>query len=265
MIMMECRGCGSRDLAPVQGTGAFAFCRQCLLVQRQEPRLAGGISASALGSVDRLIERHALGRGSLVVGVDAAPLLERIAEHGIPVLAIEQGRAGAAEARATGIPVVEAHFGPELAEGLAAAGRCADLVVVPAFGRLEDPAGAAEALARLVAVDGAAELAFASAAEIVPLAAWAAAGAEATLPTLRLVGELLEAEGLHLNDAGRAGRHPLLRASASTERRCTGRLAGLLDEERRVGAHAARFYSGGAPDFAAPRRTPTEEGAGAVT
>jgi hypothetical protein len=263
--MMDCRGCGSHDLAPVRGTDAFAFCRRCLLVQRREAPEAGRISASAFGPVDRLIDRHGLGRESLVIGIDASPILERLAEHGIEVLAIEQDRVEAAKVRAAGTPVVEAHFGPELAEALASAGRCADLVIVPAFGRLEDPVAAAAALARLVAVDGAAELAFASAAEIVPLGAWAAAGAEATLPTLRVVGALLEAEGLHLNDAGRAGRHHLLRASASTERRCTGRLAGLLEEEHRVGAHAARFYGGGVPDLTGLRRSVTEEGAGATT
>lgn len=263
--MNHCRSCGSRDLAPVRGTGAFAFCRRCLLVQRQERPGSGRVSVGAVGPVDRLIERHALGRGSFVIGVDAAALVERIAEHGIEVLAIERERDQAATARAAGIPVVEAHFGPELAEALASTRRCADLVVVPAFGRLDDPAGAAAALARLVAVDGAAELAFASAAEIVPLAAWAAAEAEATLPTLRRLGELFELEGLHLNDAGRAGRHHLVRATVSTERRCTGRLAGMLEEEHRVGAHAARFYSGDVEGLAGHRRTAAEEAAGAIT
>jgi hypothetical protein len=232
-------------------------------MQRHEPAPPGRISASALGPLERLLERHALSAGSLVVGVDAAPLLERIADHGIPVLAVEQDAEAAAKARAGGIPVVGAHFGPELAEALASAGRSADLILVPGFGRLDDPVGAVRALARLLAVDGTVELAFASAAEILPLDAWAAAAAETTLPTLRLLGELLEAEGLHLNDAGRAGRHHLLRASASTERRCTGRLAGLLAEEQRVGAHAVRFYSGGVPDLGGTWRSTTEEGTGA--
>jgi hypothetical protein len=161
--------------------------------------------------------------------------------------------------------VVEAHFGPELADALAAGGRRADLVLVPAFGRLEDPAGAAAGIARLVATDGMAIISFASAAEIIPLEAWAAAAGEAVLPTLCGLGDLLEAEGLHLNDAGRAGRHHLLRASASTERRCTGRLAALLEEERRAGARAVRFYSGGVPELAASRRPAAEEGLGATT
>jgi hypothetical protein len=262
MIMMECRGCGSKDLAPVRGGDAFRFCRRCLLVQRDGKAAPGRVPASVFGPLDRLVERHGLRAESLVVGVDAAPLLERIADDGIPVLAIEQDRAEAAKARAAGIPVVEARFGPELADALAAGGRRADLALVPAFGRLEDPAGAAVALARLVAVSGAVEIAFASAAEILPHGAWAAAAAEATLPTLGRIDALLETEGLHLNDAGRAGRHHLLRAAASPERRCTGRLAGLLEEERRVGAHSARFY-GGVP-AASGARWSGEEGAGAV-
>jgi hypothetical protein len=263
--MTECRCCGSRDLAPVQGGNAFAFCRRCLLVQRPTAPTPGRLSASATGSVERLVERYDLGPTSFVVGVDAAPLLERLAARDIPVLAIDEDGAAAASGRAAGLPVVEAPFGPELAEALAAAGRSADLVVVPGFGRLADPAGAAAALARLVAVDGSVELAFASAAEIVPLAAWAAAETEATLPTLHVIEALLEAEGLHLNDAGRAGRHHLMRASASTERRATQRLAGLLEEERRVGADNARFYGGDAPSFSGRRRSPTEVEAGAIT
>jgi hypothetical protein len=262
--MTECRCCGSRDLAPVLGGSAFVFCRRCLLVQRAAAPAPGRLSASAAGSIDRLVERHHLGPASFVVGVDAAPLLERNAARDIPVLAVEQDGAAAAAGRAAGLPVVEAPFGLELAEALAASGRGADLVVAPGFGRLADPAGAAAALARLVAGDGAAELAFASAAEIVPLAAWAAADAEATLPTLHVLQAVLEAEGLYLNDAGRAGRHHLVRASASTERRSTQRLVGLLEEERRLGADSAGFYSGDAPNFSGRRRSATDVEAGAI-
>jgi hypothetical protein len=263
--MGVCRGCGSRDLAGVRGTEAFAFCRQCLLVQRRGKPAAAAVSTNALGLLDRSVAPDALGPQHLVVGVDAAPLLERLAAQGVPVLGVEQDRARAARARTAGVPVIEAHFGPELADALAAGGRRADLVLVPGFGRLGDPAGAVAAIARLIATDGTALFSFASAAEIVPLEAWSAAGGEATLPTLRGLAALLEREGLHLNDAGRGGRHHLLRATASTERRCTGRLAALLEEERRVGADMVRFYSGGVPELGAVRRGITEEGFGAVT
>lgn len=263
--MVECRGCGSRDLAPVVGTETFAYCRRCLLVQRRAKSSSGRVAASALGALDRLLDRNRLEPGRLVVGVDAAPLLAQAADQGFDVLAIEQDREEAGKARAAGLPVVEAHFGPELARALAASGRRADLLLVPAFGRIADPAGAAEALASILSPDGSAEIAFASAAEIVPQGAWAAARNETILPTLFVLGALLEGEGLHLNDAARAGRHHLLRASISTERRCTGRLAGLLEEERRVGAHSARFYSGGVPDIAGARRSSAEEAAGIRT
>jgi hypothetical protein len=265
ILMLSCRGCGSHDLAGVRGTETFAFCRQCLLVQHRGKPAATTVPSSALGLLDRVVAPDAIGSARLVVGIDAAPLLEQLAARGIQVLGVEQERAGAARARAAGVPVVEAHFGPELADALAAAGRRADLVLSPAFGRLRDPAAAVAAIARLIATDGTALIAFASAAEIVPLQAWSAAASEATLPTLRGLGALLEAEGLHLNDAGRGGRHHLLRATASTERRCTGRLAALLEEERRVGAGTVRFYSGGVPELAASRRAATEEGLGAIT
>jgi hypothetical protein len=261
-MMGECRGCLSRDLAPVRGSDAFQFCRLCLLVQRRAATPASRPGTAPFGPVDRLVERHRLGPGSLVVAVGGAALLDRIADRGVPVLAIEEDRAAAAAARVRGVPVIEARFGVELGEALAAGGRCADLLLVPCFGRLADPAGAAAAAARLLKVDGTAEFGFASAAEIVPLGAWAAVAGETILPTLAALEALLAQEGLHLNDAARAGRHHLLRATASNERRRTARLAGLLDEEARLGAGNAVFYGGAVADLLAPRRAVSAEGTG---
>jgi hypothetical protein len=258
--MLECRGCSSRDLAPLHGSDAFEFCRRCLLVPRRATPAPGHAPATVFGDLGRFIERQSLGPESLVIGVGALPLLDRLADLAVPVLAIEPEAEEAAAARRTGLPVIEAPFGPELAEGLAASGRRADLVLVPGFGRLADPAAGAEAIARLLEGHGAAELGFASAAEILPRRAFAAVAAEATLPSLAAAEALLAPHGLHLNDASRAGRHHLMRARVSTERRQTARLAGLLEEEKRIGAHGARFYGGAASEVVAGRATTAQAG-----
>jgi hypothetical protein len=261
--MLDCRGCGSRDVSFVRGSESFYYCRRCLLVQRRELGTLGRTSGSTLGPVQRLVERHGLGAGRLVIGVGAVMLLDQLADHGIDVLAIEGDREAAMEARRAGIPVIEGHFGPELAEALGAAGRRADLVLAPGFGRMDDPVGVAAAIAAVLKTSGTAEIAFASAAKIVPQGGWAVVAAEATLPTLDVASALFEEHGLHLNDATRAGRHHLLRVTASTERRQSQRLAGLLAEERRIGAHAPRFYAGTATDLVSPRRGGIGEGVGA--
>jgi hypothetical protein len=250
-------------LSFVRGSEAFQYCRRCLLVQRREAGTSGRSNGSTLGPAQRLIERHGLDAESLVIGVGAVTLLDQLADHGVDVLAVEADREAAMKARRAGIPVIEGHFGPELAEALAGAGRTADLALVPGFGRMDDPAAAASAIGAVLKTSGTAEIAFASAAEIVPQGGWAVVATEVTLPTLGVASALFEEYGLHLNDATRAGRHHLLRVTASTERRQTQRLIGLLAEERRIGAHGPRFYAGSGIDLVSPRRGGTEEGAGA--
>jgi ubiquinone/menaquinone biosynthesis C-methylase UbiE len=77
-----------------------------------------------------MVARFALSPGSHVVEVAANDgyLLQYVKARGIPCTGIEPTHSTAEVARERGIPVVEAFFGVELAEELAASGRQADLM-----------------------------------------------------------------------------------------------------------------------------------------
>lgn len=79
---------------------------------------------------DDMIARFDLRAGSLVVEVASNDgyLLQHFRHRGIPVLGVEPTASTAKVAREKGIPVEEAYFGLELAEGLSAKGLAADLM-----------------------------------------------------------------------------------------------------------------------------------------
>lgn len=78
-----------------------------------------------------IIERLSLGPSSFVLEVAANDgyLLRNFVAAGIPCLGIEPTASTASEAEKLGIPIVHEFFGVELARGLAAQGRRADLVI----------------------------------------------------------------------------------------------------------------------------------------
>ncbi len=87
--------------------------------------------AHAREYVTAMVERFALGTRSFVVEVASNDgyLLKNVVAQGIPCLGIEPAHTVAAAAIAGGTPTRMAFFGRALAEEMAAAGQCADLVV----------------------------------------------------------------------------------------------------------------------------------------
>lgn len=79
--------------------------------------------------VDAMVGRFGLDAGSMVVEVAANDgyLLQYVQAKGIPCYGVEPTASTAAAAREKGIDIVERFFGVELASGLAASGRQADL------------------------------------------------------------------------------------------------------------------------------------------
>jgi hypothetical protein len=87
--------------------------------------------AHARDYVAMMVERLALGPSHFVVEIASNDgyLLNNVVARGIPCLGIEPAHTVAAAAIASGVPTRMAFFGRALAEELAAAGRCADLVI----------------------------------------------------------------------------------------------------------------------------------------
>lgn len=120
-------------------------CEQCWLAQTEDFAQAdelfdadyayfSGFSTSWLAHsqryVDQMVSRFGLGAQSHVVEIAANDgyLLQYVKAHGIPCTGVEPTASTAAAARAKGITIVEAFFGIELAKGLAADGKQANLM-----------------------------------------------------------------------------------------------------------------------------------------
>jgi len=120
-------------------------CEKCWLVQLEEYETPEQIfsdyayfasfSDSWLKHCERYCEamraRFGLGKESLVVEVASNDgyLLQYLVKHNVPVLGIEPAANVAKVAVEKGIPTLVRFFGTQLAKGLAAEGRCADLVL----------------------------------------------------------------------------------------------------------------------------------------
>jgi len=120
-------------------------CERCWLVQTEDFVHAeelftsdyayfSAYSASWLAHSERyvadMVARFSLDASSHVVEVAANDgyLLQYVAARGIPCTGVEPSASTAAVARERGIPIIEAFFGSELAEELAASSRQADLM-----------------------------------------------------------------------------------------------------------------------------------------
>jgi SAM-dependent methyltransferase len=149
-----------------------AFCEQCSLVQILEEvppetlfvdnylyfsSVSDHLLRHSAEHVDSILERRALGPGSLVVEVASNDgyLLRWFRDRGVPVLGIDPAPDQAAAARAAGIPTLTEFFGPALAAGLRARGTRADVIIANnVMAHVPDLNGFVAGLRTLVADDG---------------------------------------------------------------------------------------------------------------
>ena len=123
-----------------------AFCPSCSLVQILEEvppeqlfvenylyfsSFSDGLLRHSREYAVRMIDERDLGRDSLVVEIASNDgyLLRNFVARGIPVLGIDPAPDQAHAAERAGVPTLQEFFGAELAEGLAAQGQWADLIV----------------------------------------------------------------------------------------------------------------------------------------
>lgn len=168
-VISACRSCGTDSLRPVLSLGEtpladglldasdldgsepryplnVVFCSSCSLVQLREtvaPEVVFGddypyyssfsdaLLEHSRHNVERLIAERALGEDSLAVELASNDgyLLRYFVKGGIPVLGIDPAPGPALAAEAAGIRTLQAFFGRDLAEQLAAEGGRADVVV----------------------------------------------------------------------------------------------------------------------------------------
>lgn len=166
---VECRSCGHAELVPILSFGQtpladrlllesqlqqpellaplrLVFCPACTLVQIDEtvaPEVLFCNDYPYFSSVSQallrhsrqnaleLIERRALGAGSLVVEIASNDgyLLKNFVEFGIPVIGVDPAAGPAQAARTAGIPTEQAFFNEGLAARLRQQGKQADLVI----------------------------------------------------------------------------------------------------------------------------------------
>lgn len=149
-----------------------ALCRRCALAQIVETvppealfvddyHYYSSYSETLLEASRRLAERLVASLGldgsSLVVEVASNDgyLLQYFRDRGVPVLGIDPSPGPARAARANGIPTLKAFFGRDLARGLRAEGKTADLVVANnVLAHVPDLDGFVEGLRLLLKEDG---------------------------------------------------------------------------------------------------------------
>jgi SAM-dependent methyltransferase len=191
----HCRSCGSTELSIFLSLGDLplsdgflearqlvdneprypldvAFCATCSLVQILEtvpPEELFGANYPYFSSFTDTLLRHSeanvkeriaerrLGSGSLVVELASNDgyLLQYYKANGVPVLGIDPAPGPVAAARAKGIDTLEAFFGAELANKLAAEGRRADVIHANnVLAHVADTNGFVAGIARLLKDDG---------------------------------------------------------------------------------------------------------------
>ena len=146
-------------------------CERCMLVQLEElvapeqifseyayfSSYSDSWVAHARDYVDAVVERFELDANSLVVELASNDgyLLQHVVERGIPALGVEPAANVAEAARERGIETVVAFFGRQLASGLVADGRRADLLVANnVFAHVPDLNDFAGGMAQMLAPQG---------------------------------------------------------------------------------------------------------------
>ena len=202
--------------------------------------------------VNRLIADRGLGPDSLVVEVASNDgyLLQHAVAAGVPVLGIEPTPGPAADARARGIPTLEAFFGDELAVRLRAEGTRADVIVANnVMAHVPDLNGFVAGFRTLVADDGLITIENPWVRDLVQRSEFDTMYHEHVCYfSCHAVDALMRRHDLHLNDVeyfpdlhGGTLRWHVSPVAAPTER-----LARYLAEERSLGMTSFAFYE----DFA---------------
>jgi hypothetical protein len=241
---------------------ALAFCEACALVQVTETiptdRLFGGdypyfssfspqLLAHSREHALALMAERSLGPDSLVVEVASNDgyLLRNFVEAGVPVLGVDPARGPVAAAWEAGVPTLQAYFGIELARGLVAEGRRADVIIA------NNVAAHVEAIndfiggfAVLLKDDGIARLEFAYLRDLIEKCEFDTIYHEHVFyHSLIALEPLFGRHGLHLNDAERLSIHGgSLRIAVSKRPGRSDRLVALRREEDELGMGTLAFY-----------------------
>jgi len=279
----QCRCCGGSHLEVVLDLGctplanalpsdlsipeptyplAVAICRDCALVQTTywvsgEVIFGGDYPYFSSYSTDylrhardhalELIEERRLGPESLVVEIASNDgyLLRNFVERGVPVLGIDPARGPAETARGIGVPTLEEYFGSELARGLRAEGRRADVVLGNnVLAHVDDPNQLAAGVAILLADEGVAIFEVPYLVDLVERCAFDTIYHEHNCYfSLRALQNLFERHELHVVDVRRLEVHGgSLRVSVARKGEEKAAVAELRSLEDRLGVATTDFY-----------------------
>lgn len=243
-------------------------CEECWLVQTedhagrealftQDYAYFSSFSTSWLEHARRylqaMIERFSLDASSRVVEVAANDgyLLQYVQAACIPCYGVEPTASTAAAAREKGIEIVERFFGVELADGLALAGRQADLITANnVLAHVPDINDFVAGFARLLKPSGVATFEFPHLLRMVRENQFDTVYHEHySYLSLTTVKRIFQANGLHIFDVEELSTHGgslrVFAQRADTSRHpVSEQLAGLLQLEAAEGMNTAAFYQG---------------------
>jgi len=280
-----CRGCGAIGLEAVLDLGQMppsdrllsrermaeperkfpldvGFCPHCSLVQILEtvpPEFLFGEEYLYFSSFSQqlldhsranalnLIGRRELDQHSLVVELASNDgyLLKNFAEREIPVLGIDPAPKQAAAARKAGVPTLEAFFGREVAERLAANGTRADVIIANnVLAHVADTHGFIAGVRTLLKDEGLAVLEMPYVKDLVDHHEFDTIYHEHLCYfSITALDKLFRRHGLFLNDVLRLPIHGgSLRLYVEKVRLPTERLQAALAEERRLGLDTFAYY-----------------------
>jgi SAM-dependent methyltransferase len=240
----------------------LAFCEDCallqvtetvppeILYQRDYPYFSSSSPAllqHAASIAQRLIRERGLGADSLVMEVacNDGYLLRNFVEQGIPCLGIDPAAGPAEHARKIGIPVINDFFSLGLAEGLAAQGQFADVMIANnVVAHVDAINDFVAGFAKLLKPAGTAVFEFAYAVDMIEKCEFDTIYHEHLFyHTLHGLTPLFARHGLHLNDVERLPIHGgslRLFVSRSVDRSAS--LDELMNYERTLGVDHLRWY-----------------------
>ncbi len=257
--LLEARQLGEPELSfPLE----LAFCHDCSLVQVTEtvpPDVLFGrdypyyssvsphLLAHSSDHVRRILAERRLDAGSLVVEVASNDgyLLGNFVEAGIPVLGIDPAAGPVAAARRRGVPTLQAFFGSELARGLAAEGKRADVIIANnVAAHVAEINDFIEGFAILLKDEGFARLEVAYLRDMIEKCEFDTVYHEHLFYwSITAMERLLSRHGLHLNDAERIPIHGgSVRVTMSKRPGRSERLIALLAEEASLGMDGFSYF-----------------------